>query len=104
MQRRSASGPRSRSAFERRRRNTGLLAVLPLVVLVCVFFLIPLALTFWMSLTSWNLAGMQKFIGIDNYLAIPKDKTFIRATAFTIIYAAAVTVLTIGLGMLLALM
>src|SRR6266516_3060760 len=45
----------SASRMMRRRQRAGLLFVLPSVVFVSCFFLLPLALTAWMSLNNWTI-------------------------------------------------
>ena len=38
--------------------------------LVLLFFVIPLGMTFWMSLHNWPLLGRARFIGFDNYVRL----------------------------------
>ncbi len=100
-----AGGARARrSSWERRRSITGFFFVLPAIVVVGVFFLVPLAFAVWMSLTKWNVAGFQKFVGLDNYRGILGDGRFIDAVLFTTGYTVVVTVLTFLLGFGLALL
>jgi multiple sugar transport system permease protein len=100
-----AGGVRARrSSWERRRSITGFLFVLPAIAVVAVFFLVPLAFAVWMSLTKWNVAGFQKFVGLDNYRGILSDGKFIDAVLFTTGYTVVVTVLTFLLGFGLALL
>ncbi|WP_343717916.1 sugar ABC transporter permease, partial [Inquilinus sp.] len=75
-----------------RRQWAGLLFVLPAVALVAVFFVVPLAMTAWMSLHNWPLMGAIRFIGFDNYLAIARDVRFWNALRFTALYTVVVTV------------
>jgi multiple sugar transport system permease protein len=104
---RSATGqPRKRryTPWARRRALLGLAYVSPALVIVTVFFLVPLALAFWISLTEWNVGGFKKFIGLENYLDMLKDKKWFEAVKFTSIYTVAVTILTFLLGFGLALL
>src|ERR1700753_281851 len=57
----------------KRRKWAGLLYVGPAMLLVAVFFLVPLGMTVWMSLNAWPLVGTHRFIGLANYFAILKD-------------------------------
>jgi multiple sugar transport system permease protein len=82
----------------------GLLYVTPALLVVAVFFLVPLAFAGWMSLTRWNVAGFQEFIGLENYIDLLGDQRFHDALRFTTVYTAAATVLTFLLGFGLALM
>jgi multiple sugar transport system permease protein len=95
---------RRRSTWERRRSITGFLFVLPALVMVAIFFLLPLGFAVWMSLTTWNIAGFQRFVGLENYAAIPRDRQFLSAAFFTTLYTFVVTALTFLLGFGLALL
>lgn len=93
---------RSRNTLARRRSLTGLLLVAPALALVAVFFLAPLALTVWMSLHKWPLLGAPEWSGLDNYLAIPGDGTFVDSLLYTFVYTAVVTPLLFLIGLALA--
>jgi multiple sugar transport system permease protein len=92
---------RGRTTLARRRSLTGLLLVSPALALVAVFFLAPLCLTVWMSLHSWPLLGKPTWSGLDNYLAIPGDETFLDSLGYTALYTVIITPLLFlaGLGM-----
>jgi multiple sugar transport system permease protein len=92
------------SPWARQRSRLGLLYVTPALLVVAVFFLVPLAFAGWMSLTRWNVAGFQEFIGLENYVDLLGDRKFHEALRFTTLYTAAATVLTFLLGFGLALM
>lgn len=89
------------ATLARRRTLTGLLLISPALLLVTVFFLAPLALTVWMSLHRWPLLGSPEWSGLDNYLAIPGDTTFLDSLGYTLFYTAVITPLlfVLGLGM-----
>ncbi|MGK9232432.1 sugar ABC transporter permease [Inquilinus limosus] len=87
----------------RRREWAGLLFVLPAVALVVVFFVVPLAMTAWMSLHNWPLMGVSRFIGLDNYLAIARDMRFWNALRFTALYTVVVTIAIFAVAFPLAL-
>jgi multiple sugar transport system permease protein len=97
-------GGARRSTWERRRSLTGFLFVLPALVIVGIFFLLPLGFAVWMSLTRWNIAGFQEFVGLENYGDIAGDRNFRSAVIFTTLYTIVVTVLTFVLGFALALL
>jgi multiple sugar transport system permease protein len=54
---------RSRGRTAYYRQVTGLLFVLPCVLYVGVFFILPVFTTAWMSLHDWPLLGAKKFAG-----------------------------------------
>lgn len=78
--------------------------MLPCLLFVSVFFVLPLLMTGWMSLHDWPLLGQPRFAGLGNYRAMLDDAGFWSALRFTGLYTLVVTVLIMGIGMLLALM
>ena len=80
-----------RSATARRQQGIGLLFVLPSVAFVGLFFIIPLVMTAWMSLTDWPLLGSPHFIGLGNYRTLTSDSTFWQSLGFTARYTVVVT-------------
>jgi multiple sugar transport system permease protein len=100
------SGPaptRRRRSRLRRKQLVGLLFVAPAVALVVVFFLVPLGMTFWMSLHNWPLLGKPRFIGLDNYVNLIDDTRFWGAMRFTGLYTVVVTVAIFAVAFPLAL-
>ena len=96
---------RRRAGRRRRMRRSliGLLFVAPAVLLVLVFFLIPLGSAAWMSLHRWPLMGEPRFIGLDNYARLLGDSRFWGAMGFTIRYTLVVTVAIFAVAFPLAL-
>lgn len=74
------------------RKVAGALLVAPALLLVAVFFLIPLGTTAWMSLHDWPLMGEPRWVGLGNYERIMGDARFFRALGFTLWYTLAATV------------
>lgn len=104
QQQRSESTPvRRRGSRLRRKQLIGLLFVGPAVALVLVFFVIPLGMTFWMSLHNWPLLGRPRFIGLGNYATLLHDTRFWRAMQFTVYYTVIVTVAIFAVAFPLAL-
>ena len=95
-------GPRRRKPVDRS-QLIGLLYIAPAIFLVTVFFVIPLFMTFWMSLHNWPLMGGHSFIGLDNYFAIAKDTRFWNALRFTLYYTVIVTIAIFAVAFPLAL-
>lgn len=79
--------------LDRGRKVAGLLLVAPALLLVLVFFLVPLGTTAWMSLHNWPLMGEPRWVGWANYERAFGDARFLRALAFTLWYTLAATVL-----------
>jgi multiple sugar transport system permease protein len=97
-----AAPARRRSSIDRG-HWVGLLYIAPAIVLVTIFFVIPLVMTAWMSLHNWPLMGQHRFIGLDNYLAITKDVRFWNALKFTLYYTVVVTIAIFAVAFPLAL-
>ncbi|WP_417711850.1 carbohydrate ABC transporter permease [Roseibium aggregatum] len=104
-----ATQSNTRSQFPRHRKPSrrqweGLVYVLPALVLVVVFFLIPLGMAAWMSLHKWPLIGNPRWIGLGNYMRVLGDASFWSALWFTVQYTIAATVGLMSVAFALALM
>ena len=88
----------------RRRQRAGMLFVLPSVIFITLFFIIPLVLTLWISLNNWPLLGTSRFIGLGNYQHLVTDSVFLNALLFTTKYTILITpivfVVAFGLALL----
>jgi multiple sugar transport system permease protein len=76
----------------------------PTAVIVGVFFLLPLALVFWMSVNEWPLLGSPELNFPDNYAEIPDNQLFVDSVWFTLKYTAIVTVVLSAVAFGLALL
>lgn len=79
-----------------------MLFVLPTVAFVTVFFIVPLAMTFFMSLHDWPLFGERSFIGFNNYTELGSDRQYLKSLNFTFRYTLFVTPPIFILGFILA--
>jgi multiple sugar transport system permease protein len=95
---------RQRLTLRGRRQVVGALMATPAVAMITVFFLVPLVLTFYMSLNQWSLLGAHTWIGFDNYTRAFSDANFRDAFVFTLEYTAVVTPVLFFLGLGLALL
>lgn len=94
----------SGQAGARGRALVGLLLLAPCLVLVLVFFVIPLAMMIWMSFHEWPLLGRISFSGLQNYTELWADTRFWRSVWFTMKYAAILTALIFAVAFPLALL
>jgi multiple sugar transport system permease protein len=60
--------------------------VAPAVVLIAVFFLIPIGWSLVMSLQANNLLGSEHYVGLANYNALLRDHVFRSAIGHTLLY------------------
>ena len=103
MQRPESAPTKRRGARRRRNQIAGLLFVAPALLLVLVFFVIPLGMAFWMSLHNWPLLGKPRFIGVGNYVRLVQDAQFWSSLRFTVYYTLVVTVAIFAVAFPLAL-
>ncbi|MCJ1674170.1 MULTISPECIES: carbohydrate ABC transporter permease [unclassified Rathayibacter] len=82
--------------------RTGLLMILPALVLVVVFVVVPLIFAVVISVTDWPLVGTVGFVGFDNYATAFSDTTFWASVLYTLGFAVVSTLLGIVVGYLLA--
>src|SRR3954453_1955619 len=98
-------GPARRRLSQRRQRQVlGIALASPAVCMIVAFFLVPLALTFYMSLTNWSLLGAHTWVGLENYSKAFSDANFRDAFVFTLEYTAVITPVLFLLGLGLALL
>lgn len=99
------SKKKARSLAERDRRITFALFSAPGFLLYCAFFIFPVILGIYYSLTNWNgISKKMTYIGLKNYANIFADKRFLQALSFNARYCVLLTVCIVVLGVLLALL
>ncbi len=77
--------------------------VLPFLVLLAVFVLVPTAAVIVISFTDWRLGEATiSFAGLENYRALLTERVPRISAANTILYALMVTPLSVALGLWLA--
>jgi multiple sugar transport system permease protein len=95
---------RVRSA-EARAVVRGLAWVSPWMAGFIVFFLVPIGLSLYYSLTDYTLLEGPVFIGVDNYRELAGDAMFVIAVRNTLVFACGSvigsTLISIALAMLL---
>lgn len=85
---------RTRPRIRREQWLNGLF-ILPYLLLLSVWFVLPALGGFGISLTEWNVfTGQVDFVGFRNYAHIFKDDLFLKSTVNTLLYAF----LTVTLG------
>ena len=101
-----ADAPASRrSARASTQARAGLLLAMPAALLLIALVLLPSSAVLVLSLTDYQLGlGNSRFVGLDNYAVMVADTKFRGSLRNTIIYVAVVAPLSIGLGLLFAMM
>ncbi len=80
------------------------LFVIPGAILYTVFVVLPVLWSVYYTFYSGMPGISWEFCGLDNYLKLFKDQTFIDALVVNLKYIAIVTLGQVGLGLLIALM
>ena len=72
---------------------TGALYVLPALIVLGLVLLVPLGMTFGLSLTEWDGLGPIEWVGVENYTALIDDPTVVAAMRNALV----LTVFTLGI-------
>ncbi len=87
------------------RKCTFAFFTIPGFLLYSTFFILPILLGIYYSLTDWNgISTHYNFIGAKNYIKIFSDKRFLNALLFNSKYCIMLTVCIVVLGIALALL
>lgn len=81
---------------------TALIFIMPAILGIAVFIIIPVICSFSLSFCEWDLLNDIKFIGLDNYKQILSDKYFLQVLSNTFIYTIAVSILGVIIPLILA--
>lgn len=81
------------------------LFTLPAVVLYSLFFLAPVFIGFYYSLTNWDgFSRSYDMVGLQNYISILQDKRFMNGLSFTLLYTVIIVIGKLGIALVLALL
>jgi multiple sugar transport system permease protein len=106
--RRPAATPRPVGRAPRRRHVTdhpvaGALFVLPFLLVVIGFLVVPLGYAFWLSLSSKSLALGARFTGLDNYTRALTDPMLLDGLLRVVVFGAVQIPLMLGIALAAAL-
>jgi len=84
----------------------GRILVAPSVILLFLWMIVPLVMTLYFSTMYYNLldADNERFVGLQNYKDFLSDPTFIKALINTLVLTVWVLVISVGGGILVALL
>jgi len=91
------------SAAARRDWFAAFVFLLPNLVSIGLFTLIPVVAGFFLSFTNWDMLSDPQWVGLENYQDILKDRQFWNALRNTVIYTLIVIPGGLAVSMLLAL-
>ena len=93
------------SGLRGEKMRTYIYLMIPGLVLYSIFFILPILMGIYYSLTDWNgISAGFNFIGLKNYLSIMHDKAFGKVLVFTLKYTVIFVVLAVILSVFLALL
>jgi multiple sugar transport system permease protein len=79
-------------SFIARRQRWGLYFVLPTVIFFAVFFLYPIVMGIYYSLTDFTMLRPPEFVGLLNFQELLKDRLFLKSITVTLGYVAGSTI------------
>ena len=87
-------------------RTAGRLLVAPSVILLFAWMIVPLAMTLYFSTLRYSLLDSDKisFVALQNYAYFLSDPTFITALLYTLVLVGSVLAISVGGGILVALL
>lgn len=94
-----------RKALQTLTRHDGFWALLlagPTLLGILLFNLLPIAGSFWLSLTRWNLLSDPQFVGLKNYRDLLSDSLFYQVMGQTFTFVLLVVALELVGGVLVA--
>ncbi len=81
-----------------------LFVLIPIIPLV-IFWIIPLAVSVWLSFTDWDyISPTYDYVGISNYTNLITDEAFLQALGNTILFAFATVIPILFFGFVFAVM
>lgn len=82
--------------------SSGFLFVLPAVIGILIFIIIPICCSFALSFTDWDLLNEIKYVGLSNYKSILSDGEFLQILINTFVYAISTTFFAVIIPLLIA--
>lgn len=76
-------------------RATPYLFLLPALVLLGIFVFYPIAAVVWYSLTDYDIVRPPVFVGLDNFVRLLDDDTFVLALVHSFVYLLVTPILIV---------
>ncbi|AJC70321.1 sugar ABC transporter permease [Trueperella pyogenes TP8] len=97
------AGPRPRQTARKRKEiATAYTMLIPSLIGVGFFLMVPIALVIAISFVNWNLISAPTFVGLDNYEAMFVSPGFWNSVKVTIIFSLIAIPAAIMIGLLIA--
>lgn len=89
--------------YDRKEVATAFVFLLPLVVGIILFFVIPIAQAFFYSLTKWKGVGPMTFVGVENFIKLfGNDSKFAGELRNTFVFVFGSVPLTLMIALVIA--
>lgn len=80
----------------------GLLFILPALLGILIFIIIPIICSFGLSFAKWDLLNQAEFVGFSNYKNLFCEPLFYKILLNTVIFAVATSVFGVIIPLILA--
>ncbi len=80
----------------------GLIFILPALLGILIFIIIPIIFSFGLSFTKWDLLNPIEFVGLNNYKNLLSEPLFYKILLNTIIFAVSTSVFGVIIPLILA--
>lgn len=91
-----------KSSLDRKYMLAGLLFLAPATVIYVIFAVWPFFDSLVLSFHEWNGFSSRTFVGLDNYIAAFKDKTFLLAIKNSVYLGIVSSIISVIVGVLMA--
>ena len=83
-------------------KAAGLVFILPAVLGIFIFIVIPVICSFGLSFVKWDLLNSVKFVGLQNYREIFTEPLFFKILLNTVVFAGATSIFGVIIPLVLA--
>lgn len=83
-------------------KYAGLIFILPAMLGILIFIIIPIICSFGLSFTKWDLLNPIQFVGLSNYRQIFSEDLFYKILINTVVFAVSTSVFGVIIPLILA--
>ena len=76
----------------------------PTLIFFVFFFLLPIGFSLYLTFTRWNPLSTPKWIGLDNFVYLFSDATFLLSLRHTLVFAFGTVLIGVPLALVVAFM
>jgi multiple sugar transport system permease protein len=80
----------------------GYIFIAPVVLGLFIFYLAPALASFYLSFTKWDGLTAPVFNGMENFVALSKDETFLKSMVNTVVFTIGAVPVSIALATIIA--